>query len=75
MPVGPRSANRVVKHRQHVSLPQLDQHVTGKKRNLLGFFVGQVMKLSKGSADARVVKETMMDMLEKRTQEEAGGGN
>ena len=54
---------------------QLDQHVTGKKRNLLGFFVGQVMKLSKGSADARVVKETMMDMLEKRTQEEAGGGN
>jgi aspartyl-tRNA(Asn)/glutamyl-tRNA(Gln) amidotransferase subunit B len=42
---------------------QLEQYRTGKK-TLLGFFVGQVMKASKGQASPQVVNELLMKKLD-----------
>src|SRR6202158_3422399 len=42
---------------------QLEQYRTGKKA-LLGFFVGQVMKASKGQASPQVVNELLMKKLD-----------
>src|SRR5215469_3062942 len=42
---------------------QLEQYRAGKK-TLLGFFVGQVMKASKGQASPQVVKELLAKKLE-----------
>jgi aspartyl-tRNA(Asn)/glutamyl-tRNA(Gln) amidotransferase subunit B len=42
---------------------QLEQYRTGKK-TMLGFFVGQVMKASKGQANPQLVNELLMKKLE-----------
>jgi glutaminyl-tRNA synthetase len=41
----------------------------GGKEGLLGFFVGQVMKETQGSADARVVSELVRAKLEARAMD------
>ena len=41
---------------------QVEQY-RGGKQGLLGFFVGQVMKETGGSADARVVSELVREQL------------
>ena len=46
-----------------VNPKQLEQYRTGKK-TMLGFFVGQVMKASKGQANPRLVNELLMKKLE-----------
>jgi aspartyl-tRNA(Asn)/glutamyl-tRNA(Gln) amidotransferase subunit B len=42
---------------------QLEQYRAGKK-TMLGFFVGQVMKISKGQANPQVVNELLSKKLE-----------
>ena len=42
---------------------QLEQYRAGKK-TMLGFFVGQVMKASKGQANPQVVNEILNKKLE-----------
>jgi len=42
---------------------QVEQY-RGGKQGLLGFFVGQVMKETKGTADARVVNELVRAKLD-----------
>jgi aspartyl-tRNA(Asn)/glutamyl-tRNA(Gln) amidotransferase subunit B len=44
---------------------QLNQYRAGKE-TLLGFFVGQVMKASKGKANPKVVNESLRDKLQAR---------
>ena len=41
---------------------QVEQYRSGKE-GLLGFFVGQVMKETKGTADPRVVNERIREKL------------
>jgi aspartyl-tRNA(Asn)/glutamyl-tRNA(Gln) amidotransferase subunit B len=45
------------------NLKQLEQYRAGKK-TMLGFFVGQVMKASKGQANPQLVNELLMKKLE-----------
>ena len=47
-------------------LPQVEQYLAadeGKRKKLVGFFVGQVMKLSKGQANPKMVNELLAKKL------------
>ncbi|MEK2643717.1 Asp-tRNA(Asn)/Glu-tRNA(Gln) amidotransferase subunit GatB [Bdellovibrio sp. BCCA] len=41
----------------------VDDHKTGKKKNLFGFFVGAVMKASKGQANPELVNKILQEKL------------
>ncbi len=41
----------------------VDDHKTGKKKNLFGFFVGAVMKASKGQANPDLVNKILLEKL------------
>ncbi|WP_413583077.1 Asp-tRNA(Asn)/Glu-tRNA(Gln) amidotransferase subunit GatB [Bdellovibrio sp. HCB288] len=41
----------------------VDDHRTGKKKNLFGFFVGAVMKASKGQANPDIVNKILLEKL------------
>ena len=43
--------------------PQVQAYKTGKK-GVLGLFVGEVMKLTKGKADAKKLNELILERLE-----------
>lgn len=45
---------------------QVDDYCSGKKPNLFGFFVGAVMKASKGQANPDIVNQILKDKLGKR---------
>jgi aspartyl-tRNA(Asn)/glutamyl-tRNA(Gln) amidotransferase subunit B len=45
---------------------QLEQYLAaddGKRKKLLGFFVGQIMKLSKGQANPQMVNQLLAEKL------------
>ena len=43
----------------------VDQYLSGKDK-LLGFFVGQAMKKSKGKANPKILNEILKDRLSKK---------
>ena len=44
--------------------PSQVQQYKGGKQNLIGYFVGQVMKATKGAANPKVVNETLRRLLD-----------
>jgi aspartyl-tRNA(Asn)/glutamyl-tRNA(Gln) amidotransferase subunit B len=43
--------------------PKQAEQLTGGKSSLMGFFVGQVMKATKGAANPQLVNETLKKLL------------
>ena len=58
-------AGQLIKRRRIPHQKQLEQYRSGKT-NLFGFFVGQVMKETKGQANPQKVNELLQEELEKQ---------
>ena len=59
----PAEAKEIVKKIVDANPNQVEAYKNGKT-NLLGFFVGQVMKETKGRANPKTVNELVREMLE-----------
>lgn len=54
---------KIVEEVLSVHLQAVEEHRSGKKKNLFGFFVGAVMKASKGQANPDLVNKILLEKL------------
>lgn len=59
----PSAVEKIVDEVLAANAQQVDDHKTGKKKNLFGFFVGAVMKASKGQANPELVNQILQKKL------------
>lgn len=59
----PAAVEKIVDEVLAANAQQVEDHKTGKKKNLFGFFVGAVMKASKGQANPELVNQILQKKL------------
>lgn len=59
----PAAIEKIVDEVLAANAQNVEDHKTGKKKNLFGFFVGAVMKASKGQANPELVNKILMEKL------------
>jgi aspartyl-tRNA(Asn)/glutamyl-tRNA(Gln) amidotransferase subunit B len=59
----PAAVEKIIDEVLAANAQQVDDHKTGKKKNLFGFFVGAVMKASKGQANPELVNQILQKKL------------
>ncbi len=59
----PGAVEKIVDEVLAANAQQVEDHKTGKKKNLFGFFVGAVMKASKGQANPELVNQILQKKL------------
>ena len=59
----PAAVEKLVDEVLAANAQQVDDHKTGKKKNLFGFFVGAVLKASKGQANPELVNQILQKKL------------
>lgn len=59
----PAAIEKIVNDVLSQNAQAVDDHKTGKKKNLFGFFVGAVMKASKGQANPELVNKILQEKL------------
>ncbi|WP_374076632.1 Asp-tRNA(Asn)/Glu-tRNA(Gln) amidotransferase subunit GatB [Bdellovibrio bacteriovorus] len=59
----PAAIEKIIDEVLAANAPAVDDHKTGKKKNLFGFFVGAVMKASKGQANPELVNKILQEKL------------
>ncbi|MBK9324716.1 MAG: Asp-tRNA(Asn)/Glu-tRNA(Gln) amidotransferase subunit GatB [Bdellovibrionaceae bacterium] len=59
----PSTVEKIIDEVLTANAQQVEDHKTGKKKNLFGFFVGAVMKASKGQANPEVVNQILQKKL------------
>lgn len=59
----PTAIEKIVDDVLAVNAQNVEDHKTGKKKNLFGFFVGAVMKASKGQANPELVNKILIEKL------------
>lgn len=59
----PAAIEKIVDEILAANVQNVEDHKTGKKKNLIGFFVGAVMKASKGQANPELVNRILLEKL------------
>lgn len=59
----PAAIEKIVDEVLAANAQNVDDHRTGKKKNLFGFFVGAVLKASRGQANPEMVNKILLDKL------------
>jgi len=59
----PAAVEKIIDEVLAAHAQQVEDHKTGKKKNLFGFFVGAVMKASKGQANPELVNQILQKKL------------
>jgi aspartyl-tRNA(Asn)/glutamyl-tRNA(Gln) amidotransferase subunit B len=59
----PAAVEKIVDEVLAANAQQVEDHKSGKKKNLFGFFVGAVLKASKGQANPEIVNEILQKKL------------
>ncbi len=59
----PVAIEKIVDEVLAANAQNVDDHKTGKKKNLFGFFVGAVLKASKGQANPEMVNKILLEKL------------
>lgn len=59
----PAAVEKIVDEVLAANVQQVEDHKSGKKKNLFGFFVGAVMKASKGQANPELVNQILQKKL------------
>jgi aspartyl-tRNA(Asn)/glutamyl-tRNA(Gln) amidotransferase subunit B len=59
----PAAVEKIIDEVLAANASQVEDHKSGKKKNLFGFFVGAVMKASKGQANPELVNEILQKKL------------
>lgn len=59
----PAAVEKIVDEVLAANAQNVEDHKTGKKKNLFGFFVGAVMKASKGQANPEMVNKILQEKL------------
>ena len=59
----PAAIEKIVDEVLAANASQVEDHKSGKKKNLFGFFVGAVMKASKGQANPDLVNQILLEKL------------
>lgn len=59
----PAAVEKIVDEVLAANAQNVEDHKTGKKKNLFGFFVGAVMKASKGQANPELVNKILLEKL------------
>lgn len=59
----PAAVEKIVDEVLAANAQNVEDHKTGKKKNLFGFFVGAVMKASKGQANPELVNKILQEKL------------
>jgi len=59
----PAAVEKIIDEVLAANAQQVEDHKTGKKKNLFGFFVGAVMKASKGQANPELVNQILQKKL------------
>lgn len=59
----PAAIEKIIDEVLAANVQNVEDHKTGKKKNLFGFFVGAVMKASKGQANPELVNKILQEKL------------
>lgn len=59
----PAAIGKIIDEVLAANASQVEDHKSGKKKNLFGFFVGAVMKASKGQANPDLVNQILLEKL------------
>jgi aspartyl-tRNA(Asn)/glutamyl-tRNA(Gln) amidotransferase subunit B len=59
----PAAIGKIIDEVLAANASQVEDHKSGKKKNLFGFFVGTVMKASKGQANPDLVNQILLEKL------------